>query len=51
MEGSTVSTYVTKVSRPGEGGDKDLYAEMTSEEELTYRAAIATESEYIYHFP
>ena len=46
-----LSTYVTKVSRPEEGGDKDLYAEMTSEEELTYRSAIAMESEYIYHFP
>ena len=27
-------------------GDKELYAEMTSEEELTYKSALALDSEY-----
>ena len=44
---------VTKVIRPDTEGDKELYAEMTSEEELTYRSALALESEYslLLHFP
>ena len=45
------STYVTKVIRSDEEGDKELYVEMTSEEELTgevHRSALALESEYSF---
>ena len=33
-------------------GDKELYAEMTSSEELTYKSALALDSEYflLMHF-
>ena len=46
------STYVTKVIRSDAEGDKELYAEMTSEEELTYKSALALDSEYflLLHF-
>ena len=41
------STFPTKVIRPDEEeGDKELYAEMTSEEERTYRSAMAMDSEH-----
>ena len=45
------STYVTKVIRSDEEGDKELYVEMTSEEELrgeVHRSALALESEYSF---
>ena len=50
------STYVTKVIRSDAEGDKELYAKMTSEEELrgeVHRSALALESEYslLLHFP